>query len=83
MAANSMSLRYVEDEQSALCGRKKTYSSDPVDDPDGNQRRQEVGDTVKAGHEEGGVVRHPDGLFKDDGRICSHQHPAQCMFGSN
>lgn len=83
MAANSMSLRYVEDEQSTLCRRKKTYPSDPIDGPDGYQRRQEVGDTVKAGHEEGGVVGHPDRLFKDDGGICFHQHPAQCMFGSN
>lgn len=35
MAANNMSLRYVEGEQSALCGRKKTYSADPVNGLDG------------------------------------------------
>ncbi|TKW51850.1 hypothetical protein CTA1_1111 [Colletotrichum tanaceti] len=41
-------------------------AAEAVDDPDGDEGREEVGDAVEAGEEQGEAVRHADGLLKDD-----------------
>ena len=64
-AANSISLRYNE-LNADIKDRDSTHSANAVNEPNWNQGRQEIRDSVEPRQEKRDVPAQTDGLLEDD-----------------